>query len=75
MQDAHKVVIQNNFAAPVAGPIGSLWSASRTDQVACLSQLCYGDQMSNGNYVNQVSDASQWQLYFVAPRLCPASLS
>lgn len=50
MQDSHKTVIQNVFAAPVPGAVTTLWSSSRDDQIACLSTHCYSAQGPTGNY-------------------------
>jgi hypothetical protein len=50
--DNHKIVVQTTTGgAPAA--ITSLWSASRADQIACLSDLCTSDQKADGNYVVQ----------------------
>ena len=55
--DSHKVVTQATFSSPqpplTAARLSSLWSASRADQVACLSPLCASDQVLNGDYVTQ----------------------
>lgn len=55
--DAHKIVTQRTTGAAgggaVTGPITALWSASRADQVACLSAVCSHDQVANGAYVAQ----------------------
>jgi hypothetical protein len=40
--------------------VTALWSASRTDQIACLSDLCSKDQVAQGNYVAQVR-GGRWE--------------
>jgi hypothetical protein len=50
---SHKIVIQTTTSAPTPGPITSLWSATRQDQIACLSALCSQDQVADGNYTTQ----------------------
>lgn len=54
--DAHKIVTQVTTSAGgagVAAPVNALWSASRTDQVACVSASCAHDQVADGAYVTQ----------------------
>jgi len=49
--DFHKIVVQTTSAG--AAPLTSLWSAERSDQVACLSALCAQDQVADGAYTTQ----------------------
>jgi hypothetical protein len=51
--DSHKIIVQETVNPPTPSPVTSLWSATRQDQVACLSQLCGQDQVSDGNYTSQ----------------------
>lgn len=54
--DSHKIVTQVTSASTsgdVAGALTALWSAERADQVACLSDLCASDQVSQGDYITQ----------------------
>ncbi len=49
----HKIIVQNTDAPPVPSPVVALWSATRSDQLACVSQLCFSDQVADGNYTQQ----------------------
>ena len=56
--DAHKIVTQTTTGGgggggAVPGPVTALWSASRAEQVACLSAECSHDQVADGAYVAQ----------------------
>ena len=52
--DSHKIVVQaTSGASGGSAALTSLWSASRADQVACLSDLCRTDQVADGSYVVQ----------------------
>jgi hypothetical protein len=51
---SHKVVTQATTPGGARGatpaPLTALWSASRAEQVACLSALCASDQVADGQY-------------------------
>jgi hypothetical protein len=49
---SHKIVVQTTVSGS-ASPISSLFSDSRKDQLACLSDLCFSDQKTDGQYVTQ----------------------
>jgi len=49
---SHKVVTQTTSSAQgsVSAPLTALWSSQRSEQVACLSDLCANDQVADGAY-------------------------
>jgi hypothetical protein len=49
---SHKVVTQATVGAQgtTPAPLTALWSSERAEQVACLSDLCAGDQVADGAY-------------------------
>lgn len=52
---SHKIIVQQmtgggSSGPATPGPLTSLWSSSRTDQVTCLSPLCADDQKPQGGY-------------------------
>jgi len=49
---SHKIIGQSTIGGS-GGPITSLWSQERLDQIACLSSACTSDQKADGNYVVQ----------------------
>lgn len=51
---SHKIVVQATLPGSGAmGPLVSMWSAERLDQIACLSAACFQDQVVAGNYDHQ----------------------
>jgi hypothetical protein len=50
---SHKIVVQTTVSGSSSGPISSLWSETRKDQLVCLSDLCYSDQKPDGSYSTQ----------------------